>query len=117
MIVKTKKNQKKKKINLYFSSKAMSNNINKISQTVKDKKKQEEFKKEMEPFIKLFDRYTKEQKSKTTIDWNKIHPPDPEQLIDYSSLKHAEQKVVHDLMSQLVVIKLNGKEKKKKKKF
>jgi UDP-N-acetylglucosamine pyrophosphorylase len=88
--------------------KAMAQNINQLAQTVKDKKLQDEFKTQMEPFVKLFGRYSQEQKSKTTLDWNKLHSPDPEQVIDYGTLSNVNPKQVNELMSQLVVLKLNG---------
>jgi UTP--glucose-1-phosphate uridylyltransferase len=100
--------QKGVRIPHFKTFKAMLQNIIQLAQTVKDKKLQDEFKTQMEPFVKLFERYSKEQKSKTTLDWNKLHSPDPEQVIDYGTLSNVNPKQVKELMSQLVVLKLNG---------
>lgn len=87
---------------------AMSTNIEKLKKTIKDEKEAKKFVEEMQPFLKLFKRFNIEKKSKTDLDWSKINPPSPEQLINYNKMESCDLKKAKDLLSKLVVLKLNG---------
>lgn len=63
------------------------------------------FETEMENFFSLFRRYLVAKAKGSSVTWDRIAPPKPEQVIDYSKL--ASSNAVHYL-NKLAVLKLNG---------
>eukprot|EP00128_Syssomonas_multiformis_P005339 Colp12_sorted_trinity150504_noHs@14580 len=64
------------------------------------------FKKEVDGFLVLFKRFLAEKNA--TIDWNKIKPPSAGTVTPYSEMNAPEDTDVKELLSKLVVLKLNG---------
>eukprot|EP00003_Mantamonas_plastica_P025602 TRINITY_DN5054_c0_g1_i3.p1 TRINITY_DN5054_c0_g1~~TRINITY_DN5054_c0_g1_i3.p1 ORF type:complete len:379 (+),score=91.85 TRINITY_DN5054_c0_g1_i3:110-1138(+) len=62
--------------------------------------------KEQEGFTTLYDRFLKERKN--VIDWDKIQLVNDETVIPYSSLEECAEEETKELLSKLVVVKLNG---------
>lgn len=87
---------------------AMSTNIEKLKQTIKDEKEAQKFVGDMQPFLKLFKRFNLEKKSRSDLEWTKINPPSPEQVINYNKMESCDLKKAKDLLSKLIVLKLNG---------
>jgi UTP--glucose-1-phosphate uridylyltransferase len=59
----------------------------------------------MDNFFALFRRYLNDKAKGNAIDWNRIAPPKPEQIVEYSSLPNTE---AVEFLSKLAVLKLNG---------
>lgn len=83
----------------------MRNALNKLADTVKDPKEKKKFETEMDNFFSLFRRYLQDKAKGTTLDWDRITPPQPEQVIDYEGLPKVENPAI---FSKLAVLKLNG---------
>lgn len=62
--------------------------------------------KEFEGFLGIFNKFL--QASSTTVDWNKIEPPQPETIRMYKSLPAPDSLELKNMLSKLVVVKLNG---------
>ncbi|KAK3071378.1 UTP-glucose-1-phosphate uridylyltransferase [Teratosphaeriaceae sp. CCFEE 6253] len=83
----------------------MRNALNELADTVKDEADKKRFETEMDNFFSLFRRYLNDKAKSNEIDWNRIAPPQPEQVVDYNSLSNTESV---DFLSKLAVLKLNG---------
>lgn len=59
----------------------------------------------MDNFFALFRRYLNDRAKGNAIEWSKINPPKPEQVVQYSELKNSESV---QLLNKLAVVKLNG---------
>merc|ERR1711939_1173335 len=87
------------------TAKAMRAELNKLVQGIKDPEYKQAFEAEMQPFFILFNRYLAERVKNTKIEWDKIKPPAPEQVVAYSTLKDSQDPSILD---KLAVLKLNG---------
>ncbi|KAK9467369.1 UTP--glucose-1-phosphate uridylyltransferase family [Lipomyces arxii] len=83
----------------------MRNALNKLADSVTDLKMRKQFEIQMDAFFALFSRYLIDKAKGTTVDWDRIQPPNPEQVINYDELPDT---IIHDYLSKLVVLKLNG---------
>ncbi|EME83487.1 uncharacterized protein MYCFIDRAFT_88125 [Pseudocercospora fijiensis CIRAD86] len=83
----------------------MRNALNNLADTVKDPKEKKRFETEMDNFFALFRRYLNDKAKGNEIDWARIAPPKPEQVVDYNSLGNSESV---EFLNKLAVLKLNG---------
>ncbi|KAF3907694.1 hypothetical protein AA313_de0207492 [Arthrobotrys entomopaga] len=83
----------------------MRNALNKLADSVSDAQTKKKFETEMDNFFALFRRYLQDKAKGTTLEWDLIAPPKPEQVIDYGTLKESNNT---DLLNKLAVLKLNG---------
>lgn len=83
----------------------MRNALNKLADSVEDPNETKKFATEMDNFFALFRRYLQDKAKGTTLDWDRIQPPQPSQVIPYDSLPKKENT---ELLSKLAVLKLNG---------
>lgn len=60
----------------------MRNALNNLSDTVTDPSEKKRFETEMDNFFALFRRYLNDKAKGNEIDWNRIAPPKPEQVVD-----------------------------------
>jgi UTP--glucose-1-phosphate uridylyltransferase len=59
----------------------------------------------MDNFFHLFGRYLKDKAKGNAIEWSRIAPPKPEQVVEYDTLANSESV---EFLSKLAVVKLNG---------
>ena len=59
----------------------------------------------MDNFFSLFRRYLNDKAKGNAIDWNRIAPPKPEQVVEYNDLGNTQ---AVEFLSKLAVVKLNG---------
>jgi UTP--glucose-1-phosphate uridylyltransferase len=83
----------------------MKNALNKLADTVADPVEKKKFETEMDNFFALFRRYLQDRAKGTTLEWDRIQPPQPAQVIAYEKLPKRENP---ELLSKLAVLKLNG---------
>ncbi|KAK9353482.1 UTP--glucose-1-phosphate uridylyltransferase family [Lipomyces doorenjongii] len=83
----------------------MRNSLNKLADSVPDPKMRKQFETQMDAFFSLFRRYLTDKAKGTAVDWDRIQPPNPEQVIAYDDLPDS---VTTEFLSKLVVLKLNG---------
>ncbi|KAK5014378.1 UTP-glucose-1-phosphate uridylyltransferase, partial [Cryomyces antarcticus] len=83
----------------------MRNALNNLADTVKDPKEKERFETEMDNFFALFRRYLNDKAKGNAIEWSRIAPPKPEQVVDYSDLSNSNSV---EFLNKLAVVKLNG---------
>merc|ERR1712093_959131 len=83
----------------------MRNALNNLADTVNDPAEKKRFEAEMDNFFALFRRYLNDRAKGNTIDWNKINPPAPEQVVNYDKLPNTD---AVDFLNKLAVVKLNG---------
>ncbi|KAM0707097.1 hypothetical protein Q7P35_006428 [Cladosporium inversicolor] len=83
----------------------MRNALNVLADSVTDEKEKARFETEMDNFFALFRRYLNDKAKGNEIDWEKISPPKPEQVVDYNSLGNSESV---EFLNKLAVLKLNG---------
>lgn len=93
-----------------IAAKTMRNELNSLVGTAAVGPNQKLFQVEMEAFYHLFTRYLNEVKSGSSkLDWSKIKSPGPEQILNYKALAQpAGEENVHNILSKLAVLKLNG---------
>ncbi|KAG7878979.1 hypothetical protein KL905_003626 [Ogataea polymorpha] len=82
----------------------MRNSLNKMIDAVEDPEVRAKFEVEMDSFFSLFRRYLADKASGTTLDWNQIRSPTPDEVVAYSSLQNGD----NSNLSKLAVLKLNG---------
>ncbi|CAN6674197.1 UTP--glucose-1-phosphate uridylyltransferase [Trichomonascus vanleenenianus] len=83
----------------------MRNALNKLADTVSDESEKQKFETEMDSFFALFRRYLTDSAKGTTLEWDRIQPPKPEQVIEYGDLPQSDGS---EHLSKLAVLKLNG---------
>ena len=59
----------------------------------------------MDNFFALFRRFLTDRAQGTSVDWKKIAPPKPEQVVEYSDLPNSS---AVEFLNKLAVVKLNG---------
>ncbi|ODQ65981.1 UTP--glucose-1-phosphate uridylyltransferase [Nadsonia fulvescens var. elongata DSM 6958] len=87
------------------ASSHMRNALNDLADTVTDPVQKQKFEKEMDNFFALFRRYLTDNAKGNTLDWDRIQPPKPEQVVHYDDIA---QDVGSEFLSKLAVMKLNG---------
>jgi UTP--glucose-1-phosphate uridylyltransferase len=83
----------------------MRNALNALADTVKDPNEKKRFEAEMDNFFALFRRYLNDRAKGTTLTWDRIQPPNPDQVVEYNDLGNSASV---DFLNKLAVIKLNG---------
>ncbi|OLL23531.1 putative UTP--glucose-1-phosphate uridylyltransferase [Neolecta irregularis DAH-3] len=83
----------------------MRNELSKIAESIKEPKTRKAFEIEMDNFFALFRRYLIDKAKGTKIEWDRIHPPKKEQVIDYDTLSGSAPE---EFLKRLAVLKLNG---------
>ncbi|EOD48457.1 putative utp-glucose-1-phosphate uridylyltransferase protein [Neofusicoccum parvum] len=83
----------------------MRNALNQLADTVKDPAEKQRFETEMDNFFALFRRYLNDKAKGNAIEWSRIAPPKPEQVVSYADLPNTESV---DFLKKLAVVKLNG---------
>lgn len=83
----------------------MRNALNNIADTVQDPAEKKRFEAEMDNFFSLFRRYLNDRAKGNTIDWAKINPPNPDQVVNYDQLPNSD---AVEFLNKLAVVKLNG---------
>lgn len=86
----------------------MRNALNKLADSVPDTASKRRFENEMDNFFALFRRYLTDAARGTTLDWDRIQPPNPKQVVDYSTIETVSEAEGKELLSKLAVLKLNG---------
>lgn len=73
--------------------------------TQKSGEEQKKYEDEMDSFFSLFRRYLVDKaKGQTFLDWDRIQPPNPKQVVDYETLASGGP----ENLDKLAVLKLNG---------
>jgi len=83
----------------------MQNALNNLADTVKDPTLKKQFETEMSNFFLLFRRYLKDKAKGNQVQWDRIAPPQPSQVVSYGDLEHSESVA---FLNKLAVLKLNG---------
>lgn len=83
----------------------MRNALNSLADSCDDPEDKRRFETEMDNFFALFRRYLNDKAKGTAVSWDRIAPPNPEQVVDYESLANSESV---GFLEKLAVIKLNG---------
>ncbi|ODV90183.1 hypothetical protein CANCADRAFT_31221 [Tortispora caseinolytica NRRL Y-17796] len=85
----------------------MRNALNKLTDTVEDPIIKANFQTEMDNFFALYSRFLADKAKGSTLEWDRIRPPKPDQVVEYSSI--AEPDVAPtEFLNKLAVLKLNG---------
>lgn len=84
----------------------MRNALNKLADTVEDRDEKLKFENEMDNFFALFRRYLTDKAKGTDLQWERINPPNPKQVVDYNSILGDTETTTN--LSKLAVLKLNG---------
>ncbi|CAR66034.1 DEHA2G22990p [Debaryomyces hansenii CBS767] len=82
----------------------MRNALNNLADTVQDSEKQSRFENEMDSFFALFRRYLTDKAAGSTLDWEKVKSPSPDEVVQYKSLSENGA----NNLDKLAVLKLNG---------
>lgn len=83
----------------------MRNALNALSETVPDPQERKRFEAEMDNFFALFRRFLNDKAKGNEVNWDRIAPPQPSQVVNYESLG-SEASV--EFLNKLAVVKLNG---------
>lgn len=83
----------------------MRNALNKLVDSVTEPETKQRFETEMDNFFALFRRYLNDKAKGNEIEWSRIAPPKPEQVVAYEDLPKDESVA---FLSKLAVLKLNG---------
>jgi len=83
----------------------MRNALNNLTDSVKDPEERKRFETEMDNFFALFRRYLNDKAKGNVIDWDRMAPPKPEQVVEYADLANSE---AIEYLNKLAVLKLNG---------
>ncbi|KAJ5681445.1 uncharacterized protein N7477_001385 [Penicillium maclennaniae] len=83
----------------------MRNALNALSDTVTDPSEKKRFEAEMDNFFALFRRFLNDKAKGNAVNWERIAPPQPSQVVGYDELG-ADASV--EFLNKLAVVKLNG---------
>lgn len=83
----------------------MRNALNALAETVPDANEKKRFEAEMDNFFALFRRFLNDKAKGNVVNWDRIAPPQPTQVVDYGDLG-SEASV--EFLNKLAVVKLNG---------
>ncbi|KAJ5144672.1 UTP--glucose-1-phosphate uridylyltransferase [Penicillium atrosanguineum] len=83
----------------------MRNALNALSDSVTDPSEKKRFEAEMDNFFALFRRFLNDKAKGNAVNWERIAPPQPSQVVGYDELG-AEASV--EFLNKLAVVKLNG---------
>jgi UTP--glucose-1-phosphate uridylyltransferase len=83
----------------------MRNALNALGDTVTDPQLKKRFEAEMDNFFALFRRFLNDKAKGTSVNWDRIAPPQPSQVVGYDELG-ADASI--EFLNKLAVVKLNG---------
>ncbi|KAL8871681.1 MAG: hypothetical protein Q9174_002541 [Haloplaca sp. 1 TL-2023] len=83
----------------------MRNALNALTDTVEDPAEKERFETEMDNFFALFRRYLNDKAKGNALAWDRIAPPEKEQVVEYRDLPNSDSV---EFLNKLAVVKLNG---------
>ncbi|KAJ6084553.1 UTP-glucose-1-phosphate uridylyltransferase Ugp1 [Penicillium sp. IBT 16267x] len=83
----------------------MRNALNALADSVPDGNEKKRFETEMDNFFALFRRFLNDKAKGNVVNWDRINPPQPSQVVGYEELG-AEISV--EFLNKLAVVKLNG---------
>ncbi|KAJ5225042.1 hypothetical protein N7468_006267 [Penicillium chermesinum] len=83
----------------------MRNALNALADTVTDPNEKKRFEAEMDNFFALFRRFLNDRAKGNAVNWERIAPPQPSQVVGYDELG-ADASV--EFLNKLAVVKLNG---------
>uniref|UniRef100_A0A093V740 UTP--glucose-1-phosphate uridylyltransferase n=1 Tax=Talaromyces marneffei PM1 TaxID=1077442 RepID=A0A093V740_TALMA len=83
----------------------MRNALNALAETVQDASTKKRFETEMDNFFALFRRYLNDRAKGNAVNWDRIAPPQPSQVVDYNELGNSASV---EFLNKLAVLKLNG---------
>jgi UTP--glucose-1-phosphate uridylyltransferase len=83
----------------------MRNALNALAETVEDANTKNRFEAEMDNFFALFRRYLNDRAKGNAVNWERINPPQPSQVVDYTELGNSASV---EFLNKLAVLKLNG---------
>ncbi|RAK90965.1 UTP-glucose-1-phosphate uridylyltransferase Ugp1 [Aspergillus costaricaensis CBS 115574] len=83
----------------------MRNALNALAETVPDAAERKRFEAEMDNFFALFRRFLNDKAKGNEVNWDRIAPPQPSQVVNYNDLG-SEASV--EFLNKLAVVKLNG---------
>jgi UTP--glucose-1-phosphate uridylyltransferase len=83
----------------------MRNALNALAETVPDANDRKRFEAEMDNFFSLFRRFLNDRAKGSILSWERIAPPQPNQVVDYSQLGNSASV---EFLNKLAVLKLNG---------
>ncbi|CAF9913056.1 MAG: UTP-glucose-1-phosphate uridylyltransferase [Heterodermia speciosa] len=83
----------------------MRNALNALADTCQDPEEKARFETEMDNFFALFRRYLNDKAKGNALSWDRIAPPQPEQVVSYDDLPNSD---AVEFLNKLAVIKLNG---------
>jgi len=85
----------------------MTHRLNAVSETCPDEETKLDFLRQMKDFRNMFSMFINH--TTKPIDWDKINPPPPDMIVPHEDIKaNLSLEETRDLLSKLVVIKLNG---------
>lgn len=64
----------------------MRNALNALAETVPDPEEKKRFEAEMDNFFALFRRFLNDKAKGNVVNWDRINPPAPNQVVDYNDL-------------------------------
>lgn len=83
----------------------MRNALNNLCDSVTDPEEKKRFETEMDNFFALFRRYLSDKAKGNEVNWERINPPAPKQVVEYADLANSQSV---EFLSKLAVVKLNG---------
>ncbi|RWQ93011.1 putative UTP-glucose-1-phosphate uridylyltransferase Ugp1 [Paecilomyces variotii] len=83
----------------------MRNALNALAETVPDPQEKKRFEAEMDNFFALYRRFLNDKAKGNVVNWDRIAPPQPNQVVDYNELGNSASV---EFLNKLAVIKLNG---------
>ncbi|CCH62174.1 hypothetical protein TBLA_0G02340 [Henningerozyma blattae CBS 6284] len=85
----------------------MRNALNKLSDSLPvDDPRRARFDNELDSFFSLFRRYLVDKSSGSTLDWDKIKSPNPDEVVPFSVIEKQPENISN--LKNLAVLKLNG---------
>ncbi|KAJ5109693.1 UTP--glucose-1-phosphate uridylyltransferase [Penicillium argentinense] len=105
MLTHTVSNQAFENASTSVAASQMRNALNALSDTVTDPNEKKRFEAEMDNFFALFRRFLNDKAKGNAVNWDRIAPPQPSQVVGYDELG-ADASV--EFLNKLAVVKLNG---------
>ncbi|KAL4930479.1 UTP glucose-1-phosphate uridylyltransferase [Aspergillus undulatus] len=85
----------------------MRNALNALAETVPDENERKRFEAETDNFFALFRRFLNDKAKGNAVNWDRIAPPQPSQVVNYDDIDAGKDTSV-EFLKKLAVVKLNG---------
>ena len=105
VLTKVSSNQAFENASTSVAASQMRNALNALADSVTDPSEKKRFEAEMDNFFALFRRFLNDKAKGNVVNWDRIAPPQPSQVVGYDELG-AEASV--EFLNKLAVVKLNG---------